>query len=71
LSYRVTDTDTICRMAVLQMKEANHELPSVLVDEDFVNRSSYLEGRFTDSVDLTRYSSQGEDEYGSGPFEDA
>ena len=71
LSYRVTDTDTICRIAVLQMKEANYELPFVPIDEDFVNRPSYLEGRFTDDADLSRYNSLKEDENGSGPFEDA
>ena len=71
LSYRVCDPDTIYRIAVLQMKEANYELPCVAVDEDFVNRPSYLEGRFTDSVDLTRYNSPGEDENGSGASEDA
>jgi transposase len=74
LSYRVTDPDTIYRIALLQMKEANYALPLVPVDEDFVNRPSYLEGRFTDHADLTCYTTPGEDEEdenGSGPFEDA
>jgi hypothetical protein len=53
------------------MKEANYELPLVPIDEDFVNRPSYLQGRFTDDADLTRYSSPQEDENGSGTFEDA
>jgi hypothetical protein len=69
LSYRVTDPDTVCRIAVLQMKEANYELPFVPIDEDFRNRPSFLEGRFTDEADLRRYSTPGEDEYGSGSFE--
>jgi transposase len=71
LAYRVTDPDTIYRIAVLQMKEASYEIPSVAVDQDFVNRPSYLEGRFTDQVDLTRYRSPAEDENGSGSIEDA
>jgi hypothetical protein len=71
LSYRVTEPDTIYRIAMLQMKEANYELPFVPVDDNFVNRPSYLEGRFTDDADLTRYSSRQEDENGSGTFEDA
>jgi hypothetical protein len=71
LSYRVADPDTVCRIAVLQMKEANYEVPFVPVDEKFRNRPSFLEGRFTDEVDLTRYTTPGEDENGSGPFEDA
>jgi hypothetical protein len=71
LSYRVTDPDTVYRIAVLQMKEAGYELPVVPVDQDFVNRPSYLEGRFTDDADLSRYSNLKEDENGSGSFEDA
>ena len=71
LSYRVTDPDTIYRIAVLQIKQANYQLPLVPIDEDFVNRPSYLQGRFTDDADLTRYSSPQEDENGSGTFEDA
>jgi hypothetical protein len=71
LSYRVTDPDTIYRIAVLQMKEANYEVPCVPVNEDFMHRPAYLEGRFTDEVDLTRYSTPGEDENGSGSSEDA
>jgi hypothetical protein len=55
LSYRVTDPDTLYRIAVLQMKEANYQLPFVPVDGEFVNRPSYLEGRFTDDADLNRY----------------
>ena len=71
LSYRVTNPDTIYRIAVLQIKEANYQLPFVPVDEEFVNRPSYLQGRFTDDADLTRYNSLEEDENGSGTFEDA
>ena len=71
LTYRVTTPDTICRIAMLQMKEANYEIPFVTVDDDFMNRPSYLEGRFTDNADLTRYSSLKEEEDGSGSFNDA
>ena len=70
-SYRVTDPDAIYRIAVLQMKEASYEVPVVPVDEDFVNRPSYLEGRFTDEVDLTRYTTREEDENGPGSSCDA
>jgi hypothetical protein len=69
--YRVTDPDTICRIAVLQMKEANYHAPFVPIDDDFVNRPSFLEGRFTDDADLTRYTTEDEDENGSGTLEDA
>ena len=71
LSYRVTDPNTVYRIAVLQMKEANYEVPSVPVDEDFRDRPSFLEGRFTDEADLTRYTTPEEAENGSRTFEDA
>ncbi len=71
LAYRVTDPDTIYRIAVLQMKEATYEVPSAPIDEDFKNRPSFLEGRFTDEADLTHYTTQQEDENGSGSSEDA
>jgi hypothetical protein len=53
------------------MKEANYEVPSVPIDDDFRNRPSFLEGRFTDQADLTRYTTPEEAENGSRPFEDA
>ncbi|MDP3013517.1 MAG: hypothetical protein Q8M92_04695 [Candidatus Subteraquimicrobiales bacterium] len=71
LSYRITDPDTIYRIAVLQMKEANYHVPLVHIDGEFVKRPSFLEGRFTDNADLTRYTTTGEDENGSGTDEDA
>ena len=70
-SYRVTNPDTIYRIAMLQMKEAGYEVPCVPIDNDFMNRPSYLEGRFTDDADLSRYSSLQEEENGSGSFDDA
>jgi len=71
LSYRVTDPDTIYRIAVLQMKEANYHLPFVHIDGEFVHRPSFLEGRFTESADLKRYTTTEEDDNGSGTDEDA
>ena len=71
LSYRITDPDTLDRIAVLQMKEANYHLPFVPIDAEFVNRPSFLEGRFTQNADLTRYSTTEEDDHGSGTDEDA
>lgn len=71
LVYRVTDPDTVYRIAVLQMKEAAYEVPSVPIDEDFKNRPSFLEGRFTDKADLTLYTIVQQDENGSKSSEDA
>jgi hypothetical protein len=70
-SYRVTDPDTVYRIAVLQMKEANYQVPFVTVDEAFKNRPSFMEGRFTDEADLTRYTTPIEVENGSGSIDDA
>jgi len=71
LSYRITDPDTIYRIAVLQMKESNYHVPRVHIDGEFVNRPSFLEGRFTDDVDLSHYTNIDEDENGTGTDEDA
>jgi len=71
LSYRITDPDTLYRIAVLQMKEANYHLPFVHINGEFVNRPSFLEGRFTENADLKRYTTTEEDENGSGTDEDA
>ena len=67
----MTDPDTIYRIAVLQMKEANYQVPFVTVDEAFKNRPSFVEGRFTDEADLTRYTTPTEAENGSGSIDDA
>jgi transposase len=71
LSYRITDPDTIYRIALLQMKEANYHLPFVHINGEFVHRPSFLEGRFTENADLKRYTTTEEDDNGSGTDEDA
>jgi len=71
LSYRITDPDTMYRIALLQMKEANYHVPLVHIDEEFVNRPSFLEGRFSENPDLKRFTTTEEDENGSGTDEDA
>jgi transposase len=58
LNYRITNMETIERIAVLQMKNGEYRLPpftSVTIDENFKNRESYLEGYSSDEVDLTHY----------------
>ncbi len=64
LKYRITDMQTLERIAILQLKEGNYEAPFVETNEDFQNRASYLEGRFTDAVDLSQYDNMMEDENG-------
>lgn len=55
LKYRITDTKTIERIAILLMKEGNYDLPSVQIDLEYRDRESYLDGRFAGDVDLSVY----------------
>jgi len=55
LKYRITDTKTIERIAILLMKEGNYDLPSVQSDLEYRDRESYLDGRFAGDVDLSVY----------------
>jgi transposase len=65
LKYRITDMETIERIAVLQIKDGNYRLPlftSLTIDENLKNRESYLEGYSSDEVDLALYDRLLEDE---------
>ena len=64
LKYRINDIQTLEHIAILQLKEGNYEAPFVETNEDFQNRASYLEGRFTDEVDLSAYEKMMGDEDG-------
>lgn len=64
LKYRITDIQTLERIAILQLREGNYELPLVELNEEFRNRGSYLEGRLSDEVDLSGYDEMMEDEDG-------
>jgi hypothetical protein len=64
LKYHITDIQTIERIAVLQLKEGNYELPFVETDGEFQKRESYLEGCSTDEADLSIYDKMMEDEDG-------
>ena len=58
LKYRITNMETIERIAVLQIKDGNYRLPlftSLTIDENLKNRESYLEGYSSDEVDLSLY----------------
>ena len=71
LTYRVDDPEIIHRIAVLEIKQSNYHMPWVDIDEQFINRPSFIEGQFTDEVDLSVYNKIGEDENGSGTDTDA
>lgn len=53
LTYRVTDIDSIKRIAVLKMKQGNCDIQPPDVDMTYKNRKSYREGQFADDVDLS------------------
>lgn len=52
--YRILDVKTIENIAVLEIK-GKQEIPFVQVDQAFESREAYLEGKFTDDIDLTIY----------------
>ncbi len=54
-TYRIKDIDTIERIAVLQMKEYQYQMPSAFIDDKIQNRQSFIEGCYTDEVDLSVY----------------
>jgi transposase len=53
--YRITNIETIERIAVLQMTQGIGSLPLAEVDEAFQQREAYLEGSLTDQPDLSIY----------------
>ena len=64
LTYRIRDVKTIERIALLQMREQDYKAPVVEVDEDLYGRQAYLDGLFSDEVDLSVYDDMIEDEDG-------
>jgi len=64
LKYRITEIRTLERIAVLLLQEGRYELPGVEVPRELLDRESYLEGCYTDEVDLSEYDRMIEDENG-------
>lgn len=64
LKYRITDIQTLERIAILQLKEGSCEPLLFEIPEDFHNRASYREGQFSDEVDFSRYENMMRDEDG-------
>jgi transposase len=60
--YRITDIETIKRIAALYLSEGAELLPSVEVDETFLEREAYRAGAFTDLPDLSIYENLEEDD---------
>jgi transposase len=55
LTYRITDITTVERIATLLMHQGEYELPGVEIDEQFQDRPTYREGRFSEGADLSIY----------------
>jgi hypothetical protein len=55
LKYRIDNMDTIENIIRLFLKQSNYAMPLPEINEAFINRPAYLEGRFTDDVDLSIY----------------
>jgi transposase len=64
--YRITDIDTIQRIAVLHITEGMDLLPSADVDESFRDRPAYQEGALTEAADLSVYQEGGSDDPDEG-----
>ena len=64
LKYRITDIETIQRIAILLMNEGNYTVPFVETNQEFRKRESYLEGATVNEVDLSRYDKSTEDSNG-------
>jgi transposase len=62
LKYRISDIKTVERIAILQLTAGNLQLPVPQVNQQFENRASYIEGCFTDEVDLSIYDNINEDD---------
>jgi hypothetical protein len=65
LKYRIGDIGTVERIALLQLRNSDIELPMPIVDEHFQCRQAYIDGCFADETDLDIYDPlTGEDDDG-------
>ena len=64
LKYRITDIKTVERIATLQLRAANFQLPLPQIDRQLEKRDAYIEGYFADEVDLSVYDKTEEDDDG-------
>ncbi|MCP4911500.1 MAG: helix-turn-helix domain-containing protein [Oligoflexia bacterium] len=55
LKYRITDMKTVERIAFLQLKDSDYEMPFIEIDKEFQNSQAYIEGQLGDDVDLSIY----------------
>lgn len=55
LTYRITNVQSLEQMAAQLLKEGNYAMPPAAVDEDYINRETYIEGCNSDEPDLCEY----------------
>ncbi len=55
LKYRITDLETIWRIALMHVQDGLDMLPGVDLDETFTEREVYQEGCLSDEPDFSRY----------------
>ena len=55
LKYRITDIKTVERIATLQLTASDCRLSLPQIDQQLEKRAAYIEGYFTDDVDLSIY----------------
>jgi hypothetical protein len=55
LRYRISDTETIWRIALMHIQDGLDTLPAVDFDASFTEREAYQEGSLSDEPDFTRY----------------
>lgn len=64
LKYRITQIDVIRRIAQRCLTQGAEALPYVEVDESFLEREAYVEGRLTEEPDFSRYDDLLEEDHG-------
>jgi transposase len=65
LHYRITDIETLRRMARLSISQQEFQLSGVEVDESFRQREAYQQGHLTDAPDFGLYDQMLDDEEGN------
>ena len=58
LKYRIKNMDVINNIIRLLLRQSNYDMPLPEIDEEFTSRQAYIDGRFTDEVDLSIYKNE-------------
>jgi hypothetical protein len=65
LHYRITDLETLRRIARLSISQQEFQLSGVEVDESFRQREAYQQGHLTDAPDFGLYDQMLDDQEGN------